>query len=1207
MTTVANPTNIDISDNTDGIEDIVKQIKNSSSDSVLKNGQKDNSPPSGLSRTKTSINISEEKVANISASEEKGSRQRKEASYVGWKQIGGWEESDALTAEDELLDLNKETPLDNFIPDKFYGDWYHSVAIFAIGGILSFTIGYFKLPLSITFFVIIVSSVFYRISVKTYRASIRDLVQREFTVQNIDDDYESMEWVNNFLDKFWPKIEPNVSQMVVAQVNDLLATNEQIPAFIKALWIDQFTLGVKPPRIDLVKTFQNTDNDVVVMDWGVSFTPHDLTDLNAKQMKNFINQKCVIKAKLFGLTLPVSVSDIAFKATARISLKLMTPFPHVETANVQLLEVPDIDFYALLFGDSIFNTEVLAIPGLMTMIQKMAKKYMAPMLLPPFSLQFNIPQLLSGSALSIGVLEVTVKNAKNIRRASTLVGDSIDPYLMFEINGKKTGKTRIVRDTLNPVWNETLYILLGTFTDPLSITLWDKREKLKDKVLGRIEYNLNSLHDAHFQRNINVNFLRNSRSVGELNLDLHFYPTLTPKVLPDGTEEGSPDLNTGISKIVIEEAYGLDKPGNKVCAYVEVYSAGELLFSTDKAEGIDVIKWNKSYESVIMDRRKTKYKIVVKNSKNGEVISSTLQSLNDLIDRTEIDRKRIPLNNCKGQLKITVYWKPVAMDLGSSAIAYTPPIGVVRIFINKAWDLKNLETIGKIDPYVNVLVNGVPKGRTPEIEQTLSPVWNTAIYVAVTSPNQRITLDCMDVETADTDRSVGKVDLKVLDLFQKDENDKYMKIINDEPITSRLITKKGIKGSIRYSTSFYPALPVLTLEEIEDLDQIKEKKKKLLEKKFLTDEAQMTAEQKEKFKNQENAIQDMEEMYGNKEQLDLSQLISYNSGVLSISVLDGELPIPGLYVQAFFDANGYARFTSPKISTRTIKTGWTGDVMIKELEWSITTLRVTKHKNNNKVEECLCEVTIPTIELVKNCFYRPSFLNLAGAHTAKLMIQTSWFPIDTDTLPESDLIVNTGDLTITVKGAENLISADNNGFSDPYVKLYLNDEEDCFFKSKTQKKQLNPTWNETTTIVLDNRVNEKLRIKVMDWDAGNFNDLIGTGVISLSDVKPSGVTNMDVPITDPDGGDGGVLHLSFEFDPKYALTIKKKETKVGDFASKSLGTGLRVGTTVVGAGLGTGLKAGSTVVDTFGSVGKFGIGLFGKKKNKHDASFEPEV
>lgn len=1137
--------------------------------------------PPGLNKNNAE-HISESR--EVKASSKSSGRERMEASYVGWKQIGRWEESDTLTVEDELVGVNEETFLDNVVPDKFYGDWYHATATFFIGGFLSFLCGKFKFSLAPIFIIVFVTAVFYRTSTKKYRASIRELVQKEFTVQKVEDDYESMEWLNTFLDKFWPILEPSVSQMVVQQVNDQLATHPKIPPFIKALWIDSLTLGVKPPRIDLVKTAHNTDMDVVVMDYGLSFTPHDLSDMTSKQLTNYINQRVVVKAKLFGLTIPVYLSNISFKSHVRIRLKLMTPFPHCEMVNIQLLEVPDVDFVFKLFGDTIFNWEIMSVPGLLPLVRQLATKYMGPLFLPPFSLQLNIPQLLSASALSIGVLEVMVDNAKNLRK-STALKPSVDPYLEFSFAGKVVGKTKTVADSLSPVWNESLFLLLGSFTTPLTITAYDRREKLKDKVLGRIQYNLTSLHSMHLQKNLRAKFLRNSKPVGELSFSLVFHPTIEEKKLPDGTIEEIPELNTGITKIVVEQAKDLDEPGKNIAAFVELYINSKLVLTTKTVKSSDTHEWGTDFESVITDRRKTRAKLIVKNGK-GEILSTTVQTLNDLIDRTQIDNKWIPLKNGKSSLKITTHWKPVSLDIGSNAVAYTPPIGVVRVFLNKAHGLKNLEKFGTIDPYAEVLVNGIMKGRTAPKESTLNPVWNEAIYVAVTSPNQKITIEVMDVEYASADRSLGKFDVMITDMCKKGPDDKYVPHVDEQPKSGKLVHRKGIRGTVTYYTSFYPTVPVLSLEEIQEVDDISERKAQLEVKNSQCDKKTTSSEAIVKLKEEKEELKELEDMFSSKMKLDLDELVQYHSGVLSVTILSGELPQPGCYIQAFFDSNGYARFATQKKAVRSFRDSTIGDVIIKELDWSVTTFRVVKNRDANKAEDALCEVTIPTIELVNNCYHKPAILAMSGTSSGKLMVQVSWFPLLVNKLPRSDLITNCGDLKIYIKSANGLAAADRNGKSDPFLKFFLNANTQPFYKTKVQKKTLDPTWDENCVIQISNRVNEYLKIKVMDWDVGNKDDKIGEAMVSLAKIDPDADNDMDIPVKGTDGSDAGVLHLAFEFQPRYVLSVTKKETRIGDLAGKGLTAGLNAGTTVIGGGL--------------GAVGKIKKGIFGGGKKKEE-------
>lgn len=1104
------------------------------------------------------------------------------ASFIGWKQASGWTEEDELTVEDGLMDFNMDTYFDNWIPGKLYGDWYHSIIIIFLAGFLSFLLGHMKFSLAPVFFVIVILAIIYRTSIKKYRTSIREEVQREHTIQMIENDYESIEWLNSFLDKYWPRLEPAISQMIVERINEELSINPAIPSFIQSIWIDKFTIGVKPPRIEIVKTFQNTDTDIVVMDWGISFTPHDLSDMNSKQLINYVNQAMIIKIKLFGFPISISVHDVSFSTRVRIRLKLMTPFPHIETTNIQLLDIPDVDFVLKLLGNTVFNWETLAIPGLLPLVKELAKKYMGPILLPPFSLQLNIPQLISGSLLSIGILKITLKNVTDLKHFSNISGQSLDLYIGLSFQKKTVYKTRVVKKDLEFVWNESAYVLVSSFIVPLTITIYNKNSDGREKILGKIQYNLNSLHDTPHQKNLTASFLRNSKSVGEFNFDLQFQPTLDQKRLPDGTMENLPELNTGIAKITINSLKILGKQDTKLSTYVELYINANLVLTTATVKNNTNFVWDSPYEAVIANRQKTMVKFVVKKTDNT-IVSSMIQSLNDLIDRSQVDKEWLPFVDGLGELKITTCWKPVNLDIGINFNAYTLPIGVVRICINNAEELYHSEKNLKGYFYVRILVNDVPKGRTNTIRFKSDSSWNQSIYISLMSPNQKITLECLSSEMVGHDRSLGKFDIKVFDMIQKNKDDRYTECVDETLKRGHLISKKGSTGVILYYVSFYPTIPVLTLEEIGEIDLINKRKKNLDIKKNDPRRETMSPEDKSKALHQEAEINRLEDMYSNKVQLSLKELMEYNTGVFAFSIIGGNLPQTCCYIQAFFDSNSYPRYVSPQIDSKTIKGNFTGDFVVKELEKSVTTFRITKRNDSSKVDECICEAIVPTNDLVRNCYYKPSIINMTGSGKGILMLQISWFPISISKIPSSDLISNSGELSIYIRSATNLISADRNGKSDPFIKLYVNDSKDLFYKSKCQKKTLNPTWNESCTVSIHNRINSYLRIKVMDWDAGQADDPIGDAIVHLDKIDPHKATDLDVPIIGPNGEDGGILYLGFSFSPKYIISISKRENKIGNMASKGLTAGLQASTTVISGGL--------------GAVGKIKKGIFGDKKN----------
>jgi Ca2+-dependent lipid-binding protein len=87
-------------------------------------------------------------------------------------------------------------------------------------------------------------------------------MQRIVSMNQLETDVESLEWLNCFLQKFWLIFEPVLSAQVIGQVDTLLSENT--PSFLDSIRMSSFTLGTKAPRIDGVKSYPKTSPDVVV-------------------------------------------------------------------------------------------------------------------------------------------------------------------------------------------------------------------------------------------------------------------------------------------------------------------------------------------------------------------------------------------------------------------------------------------------------------------------------------------------------------------------------------------------------------------------------------------------------------------------------------------------------------------------------------------------------------------------------------------------------------------------------------------------------------------------------------------------------------------------------------------------------------------------------------------------------------------------------
>ncbi|XP_072529144.1 protein piccolo isoform X3 [Salminus brasiliensis] len=96
-----------------------------------------------------------------------------------------------------------------------------------------------------------------------------------------------------------------------------------------------------------------------------------------------------------------------------------------------------------------------------------------------------------------------------------------------------------------------------------------------------------------------------------------------------------------------------------------------------------------------------------------------------------------------------------------------------------------------------------------------------------------------------------------------------------------------------------------------------------------------------------------------------------------------------------------------------------------------------------------------------------------------------------------------GNLIVHVLQARNLAPRDNNGYSDPFVKVYLLPGRSAENKrrSKHAQKSLNPEWNQTViykNIHLEQLRKKTLEVSVWDYDKCSSNDFLGEVLIDLS-------------------------------------------------------------------------------------------------------------
>ncbi len=213
------------------------------------------------------------------------------------------------------------------------------------------------------FIILAFCATYYRTSVARFRRNARDDIQRELVKTHLMSDSESADWMNHFLDRFWLIYEPVLSRTITATVEQVLSTN--CPPFLESMRLTEFTLGSKAPRIDSVKTFPKTDEDIVMMDWDFSFNPNDISDLTQKQIKKLSNPKIILSIRLGkGLAtaaMPILLENMSFSGSMRIRMKLMTNFPHVQVVDLSFMKPPEFDFSLKPIGGETFGFDIAGV------------------------------------------------------------------------------------------------------------------------------------------------------------------------------------------------------------------------------------------------------------------------------------------------------------------------------------------------------------------------------------------------------------------------------------------------------------------------------------------------------------------------------------------------------------------------------------------------------------------------------------------------------------------------------------------------------------------------------------------------------------------------------------------------------------------------------------------------------------------------------
>ncbi|KAG8929500.1 hypothetical protein FRC02_005514 [Tulasnella sp. 418] len=948
---------------------------------------------------------------------------------VGWRQATGVDNPSPTPVQ-----RDHET-LAAWVNEMYYGQWYHNAAIIIFAVAATHILTLLRLGWGWLFIILATCATYYSTSIERVRRRARDDIQRELIKTRLATEHESADWLNNFLDRFWVIYEPVLSATIISSVDQILSVST--PAFLDSIRLTTFTLGTKAPRIDKVRTFPRTPQEVVLMDWSVKFTPNDLTNnIKPEGVEARMNPKIVLSIRVgkgvASTTIPILLEDMSFEGHMRIKLKLMSNFPHVQVVEMSFIEKPIFDYVLKPLGGDTFGFDINTIPGLSTFIRDMVHATLAPLMYDPNVFTLNLEQLLSGAPIdaATGVLQVHVISAKNLK-GSKIGGGSLDPYVSLSINGRaELAKTKLKSNTYNPHWSSTHFLLLkpSNMTESLTLTIKDHNEHRRDTDIGTVSFELQALQEDATQENIIREVLKDGKERGEILFDVSYFPALKPKIV-DGKPEPLPESNVGICRLVVHQAKELDGSrtfSNDVNAHVKVFLSGankpHHITNTYKHSVNPV--WESPTEFLVPNKKASTVTIKVIDAVDfgkDPMIGYLTVRLGDLLESTKQHGTQgwFPLSGCKsGRLRLSAEWKP--LDMAGSlqgAGSYVPPIGIIRLWQQRKERVE--------------LDKGTYKG-TLEFEAEFVPSLN----------------------------------LKGLEFHEKNELEKAVDKGNHSSSSSGgddsdSDVPSGDEESVSSSDEEHHEVPEGVTYKVPKKHKHHHNGHGHTRVKS-TDTTATTA-----TAATTNTVETVDDSKGVVE-MSVDELMEQQSGIIILDVKSGTLAKKAR-LEVLLDDSYWPAFSTEKSRSTNAKWDQVGEGFIKELDFSRVWLRLNENEDGEK-DDIIGEFKIDAKHFLEMCLGKEAEIVLATEdkrYVSKLVMTAKYVPVNIQ-LEARESVNNMGQLNVVLIDGKEIHGADRSGKSDPFVTFTLNDER--VYKSQVKKKTLTPVWNESFSAPIPSRV-----------------------------------------------------------------------------------------------------------------------------------------
>jgi len=688
---------------------------------------------------------------------------------------------------------------------------------------------------------------------------------------------------------------------------------------------------------------------------------------------------------------------------------------------------------------------------------------------------------------------------------------------------------------------------------------------------------------------LNVPLKLEGKDAGSLNLQVSYHPinkksgAEQPKPQPqqqENTNENGETRNateqqnepmeeefrSGVLRVHLYSMKDVEKKkGTKPNPYAIVEVNHEKLMETEVKKRTNNPVYSRTEDIFVRNIDTASLKLILKDKTNigSDPVLGTLRikikpTMKFVLENPNNDWLELQ-DSPKGRVRLGFDWFPVKMNEGENS-ENSPAIGICRIDVLQATGIKNVETLGKSDPYTKITISGRKVGQTRILDNNLDPIWNETYYTTVQSRNDRVKFEVMDFNNINNDKKLGSVEYFIKDICDNISNEfgsskEYTNMkakptvqkLEDgrfdivSPLYEKQQTNNTCQGQIHFQLQYYAlALPkpketetTPTTEANAENSEKATPGTEVEKKKPKINASSLSGRGFSIFSTSQMGITNIDLNDPNKNNV---------TGILRIKLEEAKnlKEESCVYCECAFDNSPDEIFyRSAVIKSRNpvwdeISEGLIMNIVHNKLLLNIRVRAKESGPSDNDISLLALKFGLNDIatNLNKSIWFSDDNTN---PEAPAVKIAFGYVPIDV-AIPPKDYLPNMGILTVNVDDGR-VIAVDSSGTSDPFIVFNLNGNK--VYTTKEVKKTLEPQWNEKFDINIRSRRCAELQLDLMDWNKVEKSTLIGTGILSLVGLVPN--TNLVVPvdILSKENKKVGVINLVLNFLPKIVSTSKQ--------------------------------------------------------------------